>query len=468
MKDDPARVPFRSTVFARCPMRTWLALLLLGSVGILAGCSDKHKEPRNGARYEGFDAKTESREKASAPKRPAPRGGQGNPSWSTETRKTEEKSDERPTAPGLPGAIPEKRDSAKGKALGGRPGLPTTTPSTSTGQDAHQPGASAKPVAPKENPKPKTPAVWHRDASRPTFARVYVGDKNSLELVSLHVSVIIEGPRARTLVDHVFRNPHDRQLEGTFEYPLPAGASPSYYAMFLGATRDAQPQRFRPPVPMPGKKPVAPELLAPAELARQIDTADWGKLQEAKIVSQERGLEVYEEVTRRRIDPALLEYASGNTFRGRVFPIAPRGYNRVILAYEETLPVSDARMFYRFALPTCQLHEMRFTIQADARACKDAAFEPKGARKEEGDDRIAFSQTGPTRRRKARSSFLPRPSIPPSRRPAAGTRPAGRFTSMLDFAPTWRRYPRKSRSPSTRSFCSTPASARTPTASPCR
>ena len=77
--------------------------------------------------------------------------------------------------------------------------------------------------------------------SRKTFARVYVGDGNSLELISIHVSVSVEGPRARTVVDHVFRNPHDKILEGTFEYPLPAGASPSYYAMFLGASRDSPP-----------------------------------------------------------------------------------------------------------------------------------------------------------------------------------------------------------------------------------
>ena len=59
------------------------------------------------------------------------------------------------------------------------------------------------------------------------MARVYVGDGNSLELVSLHVTTTVEGPRARTVVDHVFRNPHDKVLEGTFEYPLPSGASPS-------------------------------------------------------------------------------------------------------------------------------------------------------------------------------------------------------------------------------------------------
>ena len=47
------------------------------------------------------------------------------------------------------------------------------------------------------------------------------------------------------IIQEHFRNPHNRQLEGTFEYPLPTGASPSYYAMFLGQTRDSIPARFR-------------------------------------------------------------------------------------------------------------------------------------------------------------------------------------------------------------------------------
>ena len=95
----------------------------------------------------------------------------------------------------------------------------------------------------KKKPEPAT-QTWHQDRQRPTFARVYVGDGNALELVSLQVTVTVEGPRARTVVDHIFRNPHDRQLEGTFEYPLPTGASPSYFAMFLGQTRETVPPRF--------------------------------------------------------------------------------------------------------------------------------------------------------------------------------------------------------------------------------
>ena len=227
----------------------------------------------------------------------------------------------------------------------------------------------------------KAPAVWHRDRQQPTFARVYVGDGNSLELVSLNVTTTVEGPRARTVVDHIFRNPHDRRLEGTFEYPLPTGASASYFAMFLGQTRDTVPVRF-------GRRDVAlPPLdafarLTPAQLVKHVDTADWGELREARVVNNEKALETYEEVVRGRVDPALLEYAGGNTFRGRVFPIPAKGYNRVIIAYEETLPVTTGQLIYRFALPGVKLTEMKFTLQASAKECLKPVVLPKGAKME--------------------------------------------------------------------------------------
>src|SRR5262249_6458900 len=170
--------------------------------------------------------------------------------------------------------------------------------------------------------------VWKQHAGRPTFARIHLGDGNALELVSLQVTTTIDGPRARTVVDHVFRNPHDRQLEGTFEYPLPTGASPSYYAMFPGKTQDSAPPLFA----RQGKAPpLGGELLAslgPAAMAHAVKTDDWGNLMESRVVNKTQALETYEEVTRRRVDPALLEYAGGNTFSGRVFPIPAKGFSR--------------------------------------------------------------------------------------------------------------------------------------------
>jgi tetratricopeptide (TPR) repeat protein len=241
----------------------------------------------------------------------------------------------------------------------------------------------------KLNPK-KAPQVWKQHRGRPTFARVHLGDGNALELVSLNITTTIDGPRARTVVDHVFRNPHARQLEGTFEYPLPTRASPSYYAMFPGKTRDSAPPLF---VRQGQASPLTGELLAslkPNEMARAVRSDDWGNLMESRVVNKEKALETYEEVTRRRVDPALLEYAGGNTFSGRVFPIPPNGYSRVLLAYEELLPTIGDKDVYRFALPDCKLNEVVFTLQANAAECQDAEVRTVGQAANVADKEAGF------------------------------------------------------------------------------
>jgi hypothetical protein len=224
--------------------------------------------------------------------------------------------------------------------------------------------------------------VFKPHAGRPSVARVYLGDGNKLELLSLHVSVLIEGPRARTVIDHVFRNPFDRQLEGSFEYPLPTGASAGYFAMFHGITPGAPvPERFardrktdKPAGPMPAD---ALARMAPQQLTAKADTTEWGRLQEGRVVAKEAALEVYEEITRSQIDPGLLEYAGGNTFTGRVFPIAPRGLTRIVFSYEELLPAgADARTVYRFVLPDGPLAQVDFRLTASADECRDPKFEP--------------------------------------------------------------------------------------------
>lgn len=236
----------------------------------------------------------------------------------------------------------------------------------------------------KDNLKGKqSPKVWKRKRGKPTFPRVYVGNGNSLDLVSMRVTVTIDGPRARTLVDHVFHNPHNRQLEGTFEYPMPTGATPSYYAMFLGHTRTTIPPMF----PRGDDVPPLPQdklaKMKPQELVKYIDTEDWGRLQEARVVSKQRGLKAYEQIVRGRIDPALLEYAGGNTFRGRVFPIPVSGYNRVLIAYEELLPWAEDKNIYRFPLPDCELTKLDFTLRVNRKDGNDFTFEPKDAKKSE-------------------------------------------------------------------------------------
>src|SRR5262249_40059969 len=72
--------------------------------------------------------------------------------------------------------------------------------------------------------------------------------------------------------------------------------------------------------------------------------------------------------------------------------IPARGYNRVILAYEELLPFADGKQLYRFALPDTKLGEVQFTLTANSAECKGAAFKPD-AKKEEGGSRVVYSKT---------------------------------------------------------------------------
>src|SRR5439155_7199134 len=147
----------------------------------------------------------------------------------------------------------------------------------------------------------------------------------------------------------------------------------------------------RPRPPRGGGPPPRPAAararLEPEQLVKQIDSADWGNLHVARVVPPDDGKEAYEETTRRRIDPALLEYAGGNTFRGRVFPIPAKGYNRVLIAYEETLPASGARQVYRYPLPGVPVTERTFTVSANALECLEPTWNLKDGSKSESNGR---------------------------------------------------------------------------------
>lgn len=208
-----------------------------------------------------------------------------------------------------------------------------------------------------------------RTLTAPTLARRSVGKVlfrnaqgafESLIPRAFRVQVLIDGPRARTTVEYVFQNPHDRQLEGTFHYSLPAGASPAQFGMFRGGAV-IEPASFgsapllpslaaAPPVPADALAHIQPADLAP-RVGRATLVADWGERQTAHVVEQRRAREVYEAVVRRSIDPALLEWAGGNTFQARVFPIEALATKRVFLVFEETLPLVGDGLRYQHPLP---------------------------------------------------------------------------------------------------------------------
>lgn len=146
-------------------------------------------------------------------------------------------------------------------------------------------------------------AVSHRPAL--AKAPVLIAEDQKLGLRALDVKVEVTEDIARTTLELTFFNNEDRQLEGTLYFPLPAGAAVSGFGMYFG-----------------------------------------DKLRPGVVVEKERGRVVYESIKRRRVDPALVELESGNSFKTRVFPIPPKGEKRVQVVYEEDLASSGGALNY--------------------------------------------------------------------------------------------------------------------------
>lgn len=125
------------------------------------------------------------------------------------------------------------------------------------------------------------------------------------------VTVKVDARVAVTEVDQVFVNPNPRQLEGTYLFPLPEGATIDRFSMWIDGNE------------------VGAELLDAAK-ARSI----------------------YEGIVRSMRDPALLEYADRGLFKARVFPIEANGEKRVKIRYAEVLAADNGTVGYRYPLAT--------------------------------------------------------------------------------------------------------------------
>ncbi|MFD2565334.1 VIT domain-containing protein [Aquimarina rubra] len=135
-----------------------------------------------------------------------------------------------------------------------------------------------------------------------------VSDK-PIGLSSLDIKVDVVGNIATTTYDMLFYNPTDTVLEGELSFPLGEGHDVSRFALDVN-----------------------------------------GKLREAVVVEKELGRIAFEAVVRKRVDPALLEKGTGNTYKARIYPIPANGYKRIVLAYEQELVYTDTAHYYNLPL----------------------------------------------------------------------------------------------------------------------
>lgn len=130
---------------------------------------------------------------------------------------------------------------------------------------------------------------------------------------SHRVDVSIVDQVATTRVEQVFYNEGSAPAEGTYVFPLPAGAAVSDLVMWVD-----------------------------------------GKPVEARILDADQARRIYDEIVRRMRDPALLEYVGAGAIQASVFPIQPFSEVKIEIEYSHLLPVDNGLIHYEYPLRTDQ------------------------------------------------------------------------------------------------------------------
>ncbi len=123
-----------------------------------------------------------------------------------------------------------------------------------------------------------------------------------IELADYRQDISIVGQTVQTRLTLQLHNPNPRVLEGELQFPLAAGQTVTGFAL-------------------------------------DID----GQLRRAVPVAKAKGLQVFEDTIRGRVDPALLEATAGNQYKLRVYPLPPQGRRTVVLDIAQALPAGDGR-----------------------------------------------------------------------------------------------------------------------------
>jgi Ca-activated chloride channel family protein len=132
-----------------------------------------------------------------------------------------------------------------------------------------------------------------------------------LAMLQHKVRITIDDQLAVTSVEQTFRNPTNRNLEATYIFPVPSGASVNRFSMWVN-----------------------------------------GKETKGELVEANKARDIYNSIVRRTQDPALLEYIGNNLLRLRVFPIPPRGDQKVALRFTSVAGKEGNLVEYVYPLKT--------------------------------------------------------------------------------------------------------------------
>ncbi len=136
-------------------------------------------------------------------------------------------------------------------------------------------------------------------------------DLPPLAMLNHRVHVAIEDQVATTKVEQTFRNHTSRDLEATYVFPVPRGASVKDFAMWVS-----------------------------------------GKRVKGELLQAEKAREIYTSIVRQTQDPGLLEYMGTDLLRLRVFPVPARGDQKIEVSYTSIAKKDHEIVEYTYPLKT--------------------------------------------------------------------------------------------------------------------
>ena len=126
-----------------------------------------------------------------------------------------------------------------------------------------------------------------------------------------HVTVTIDNQVAQVHIEQVFHNPNDYDVEGTYVFPVPDGATLSAFSMYVDDE----------------------ELIG-------------------EIYEKEEARQIYEAIVRQMIDPALLEYLGQGMFQATIYPIEANSDKKVEIDYTQVIEKTDDALNFVYPLDT--------------------------------------------------------------------------------------------------------------------
>jgi Ca-activated chloride channel family protein len=132
-----------------------------------------------------------------------------------------------------------------------------------------------------------------------------------LAMLNHHVSIAIEDQVAITSIEQTFRNHTDRELEATYVFPVPKGASVRKFVMWIN-----------------------------------------GKETPGEVVEAGKARQIYTSIVQRTLDPGLLEYIGNDLVRVKVFPIPRKGDQKIKISYTSVAQSDNGLIEYVYPLKT--------------------------------------------------------------------------------------------------------------------